>query len=177
MEKQQYCSWCEGGGYFGDFQTGLYPMPCPNCAGMGLEGLIPQDIKDKVISLRNKAYSRISAQTQRLEIAGQILRAGVLSSIYALEGNTSKLRESRKLVDDLIKRLQNFPDDYIGAESEAIRETWEQAAILVSDKYKARVEQNKKRIVGKSLREIVAIELQSKHARRLGFGHPTWKIN
>ncbi|MBI2498694.1 hypothetical protein HYV88_00455 [Candidatus Woesearchaeota archaeon] len=177
MEKPHDCEMCQGDGYFDDFQAGLYPMPCPNCAGIGISGAVSEDVKLKIAQLKEKAYNNISAQTQRLEIAGQLLRAGVLSGIYLLEGNASKARDSKKLADNLVKRLQSFPQDYISVESEVIKETWEQVVDLVDDKYKSRAEQNKKRIVDKTLREIVAIELQSKKARSMGFGYPAFKIN
>ncbi len=157
------CDWCASYGLFGDFQCGFYPLPCLNCAGTGYGGIIDEATLTKIKQMREMAYETIKAQTQRLDVAAKLFGIGVtvLTSQDPVEQSQLK-REQQRLVD----RLNNeFTDDYLDVEKQAIQSAWDFAYHQTPETYRSFVAINRDRIVGRSLRDVQLLDLASQQCR------------
>lgn len=157
------CRQCEGDGYFGDFGPGAYPMPCPKCAGTGMEGIISDETTKAVREMREGLYTRISAATERLKITSEAFKEGMLAAV----ASTPEEREERsQRWRSLKKRLDEFGPDYVPEESECLREAWERAEKLVDAAFRPLVRQKSMQVVGKSYAQNARMEHQ-RLAKRL----------
>lgn len=156
------CKWCRGDGYFGDFSPGLYPLPCPKCAGTGLEGVISKDILINITDMRQELYERIKVQTERLDIASLSLEAGVRANLATTIDSVIKYEKRRQ---DLLERLAKFPQDYIEIEKDCLKEGWERAIKLVDEPYKTNIEQNGRKVLGNTYKENIFMELKNLKTR------------
>lgn len=152
------CTWCQGEGYFGDFGPGLYPLPCPHCAGIGLEGVISKEISDCITDLRENLYNLIRVETERLCIASKSFEMGIRAGLAEnLEDAKEYERQRRKYIE----KLDKFPTDYLPIEKFCLEKGWDKVKELVNPPYKTMIEKNSKKIIGKTYRENVIIELSS----------------
>lgn len=79
------CKWCNATGYFTDFGPGLYPLPCSNCAGIGIRGFISKKVEEQIMDIRSSLYQNIKSKTERLEIAAESFEAYIMRFIVGTE--------------------------------------------------------------------------------------------
>lgn len=137
------CTWCKGDGYFGDFGPGLYPLPCPHCAGTGLEGVVPENTLKCITDIREELYNLIRSQTERLDIAAKSFEMGIRSGLAGDLEEAEKYEIQRQI---LIRKLSAFPIDYLPVEINCLKEGWERAIRLISPPYKVMVEKIVKKL-------------------------------
>lgn len=164
VNKINLCKWCRGDGYFGDFGPGLYPLPCPSCAGTGLENVISTDILKNIIDMRQELHERIKVRTERLDIASLAFEAGVRAG---LANTIDSIVKYEKRKQDLLKRLAKFPQDYIEVEKDSLKEGWERAIKLVDEPYKTNVVQNSRNVLGNTYKENIFMDLENAKIRRV----------
>ncbi len=152
------CTWCKGEGYFGDFGPGLYPLPCPHCAGIGLEGVITEDISNCILDMRENLYNIIKTETERLYIASKSFEMGVRAGLAENLDEAKKYERQRR---KYIEKLNNFPVDYLPIEKFCLEKGWEQVKELVNSQHKTMIEKNSRKIVGKTYRENIIMELEN----------------
>lgn len=152
------CGQCEGDGYFGDFGPGAYPMPCPKCAGTGMEGIISDETTNKVREMREGLYTRISAATERLKVTSEAFKEGLLAG---LAEKPEEAEKHRRKSASLREKLNEFGPDYAPVERDCLRESWERATQMVDPAYRPLVIDKSKQVVGKTYRDNALME----HAR------------
>lgn len=163
-EENNKCDACNGDGYFGDFMPGLYPMPCQFCCGTGFTEVIPKNLVKELDDLRNRSYDQIEMVINRPKIAGKIFE---LTFRIALEVGQCNINFYTELLEEqnlYKKTLAGMPKDYTHIEYAAIKETWDSALNLAPIEYKDLVKKHRDRIVGKSLEDLVIMEVMD-HAR------------
>lgn len=158
------CTWCKGDGYFGDFGPGLYPLPCPHCAGTGLEGVVSEDILKRITEIREELYNHIKSKTERLDVAAKSFEMSIRSE---LAENIEEAVEYEIQRQTLIQKLSAFPIDYLSVEINCLREGWERAIQLIGSPYKIIVEKNSRKIIGKTYRENAVTELENYKIRHI----------
>lgn len=158
------CIWCKGDGYFGDFGPGLYPLPCPHCAGIGIEGIVSGDISKRIIEIREELYNNIRSQTERLDIAAKSFEMHVRSGLTENLGERVKYEIQGQ---ELVQKLGTFPINYLPVEINCLKEGWERAIQLISPPYKVMVEKNSRKIIGKTYKENATTELENYKLRLL----------
>lgn len=156
--KTDKCTWCKGDGYFGDFGPGLYPLPCPHCAGIGIEGIISEDISKHLLETRKEFYHLIKSQTERLEVASTSFEIGIRLFLAESFEEREKYENQRQL---FLQKLNTFPTFYLQIEKYCLEEGWKRAKQLVDPQYKDIVEQNSRKVVGKTYIENARLELES----------------
>ena len=156
------CTWCKGDGYLGDFGPGLYPLPCPHCAGIGIERVITEDISKRITEIRKELYILIKSQTERLDVASKSFEMGVRLLLAESFEEQTKYENQRQL---FLQKLSTFPNFYLQIEKYCLEEGWKRAKQLVDPQYRDMVEKNSRKVLGKTYKENARAELKTYELR------------
>jgi len=132
-------------------------LPCPHCAGTGLEDVISKEILELIANMRSELYDLIKSQTERLDVAAKSFTMAVRSGLSRNLEEAVKYGIKRR---ELIRKLGTFPDDYVQIEKDCLVEGWKRAAQLVGSQYKTIVETNSKKVVGNTYKHNAIYEIR-----------------